>query len=122
MPARLSRTGLLLTLLALIAQLAVGGFAPRPADLLALQDVPICHHDDGSGGTPAPAHHPGDCALCPLCLALAGAHSAALPTMAALPGPALRDAPRAGPPRSADAPPVFARVAPLPRGPPARLI
>lgn len=120
--ARLSRSGLFLALLALIAQLALGGFVPRSADLLALQDFPICHHDDGSGAPAAPAHHPGDCALCPLCMALSGAHAVALPAGTALPRPAVLAQLRAGLPPPATAPPVFARTTPQPRGPPARLI
>jgi hypothetical protein len=122
MSARFSHPGFLLALLALLAQLALGGFVPRSADLLALQDIPICHHEDGSGGTPVPAHHPGNCALCPLCSALSGAHVAALPASAPLPGPLVLGPAQASLPPPAAAPPVFAGIAAQPRGPPVRLI
>jgi hypothetical protein len=68
--------GLLLALLALVCQLAVGAVVP-PASAAT---VPICH---APGSAVPPVGHAPDCALCPLCVALA--MPAPVPVPGALP-------------------------------------
>ena len=111
------RVGLLWALLALAGQLAWGATVPDPA-LQQLGLGVICHAGRAGGAPTAPAHRAPDCALCPLCAALA------------TPVPTLGRAPALPPPRAvavvpavvlppATAPPPEPLIAAQPRGPPA---
>ena len=113
--------GLLLAVVALAIQLAAASvmpFAPlAAAGVDRLVAASICHtsaHDDG--GTPAPRHAP-DCAVCPLCHAIAhaGALLAAPAVVAAAP---LLLAARAFALPASRAPPRATVSAPSARGPP----
>jgi hypothetical protein len=116
---------LALAALAVVGQLLIGSVVPAVAagpDAATLFGIPeaICHAHDTSGtpGDNAPGHHGIDCALCPLCFALAPI--AALPDAPApLPGPAVALAARATPPiATSTAPRARGARIPPPRGPP----
>jgi hypothetical protein len=119
---RIPASGLLLTLLALVAQLAFGAVVPRPEIALVLDGGGvICHAPAPSDGTtpPAPHHRMPDCQFCPLCASLA-TPGIVLPGAGPHPPPpqavAFR---RPGLPPPATAPPVRALLSAQPRGPPA---
>ena len=118
---RLSRPGLPLALLALIAQLALGAFVPSSVDLFAAQPLPICRGAPDSGAPPtAPTRHFPHLAPCPLCTGLF-ATALTLPAAPDLPTPTAFALPRPELPPPATAPPATARLAAQPRGPPACL-
>lgn len=116
---RISDPGLLLTMLALVVQLAFGAVVPRPEVALALDEArTICHAPASPDGAPTPSRHPmPDCQFCPLCVSLAtpgmvlpgAAPQPPLPQVVAFHRPAV-------PP--ATAPPVAAVLSAQPRGPP----
>jgi NAD-dependent dihydropyrimidine dehydrogenase PreA subunit len=121
-PRRPSSFGLLLALLALIAQLGFSLGAPQSAAAEALiQAATICHGDTGadSGQLPAPAHH-NDCVLCPLCVSASSTVALLSPAAPALPAPATLVIARAAIPPPATAPPASPRFAAQPRAPPAQ--
>jgi hypothetical protein len=129
MASRLSRAphrpaGLLLAILALVGQLALGAMV-MPADAAAVAQS-VAELDAASilcVGTPPPVHAPPhrhhaiDCALCPLCAAMA-THGVILSAAPSLPAPPAAIAARAALPPPARAPPAQPRRAALPRGPP----
>ena len=113
-----------LSLLALLCQLLAIVLLPIPGadavpSALANGAGVICHASDGAGPVQdhAPAHHQADCALCPICLAMAlpalASAPPALPAFAArllaVTMPLARAGPAAG----------VRRLAAQPRGPPA---
>lgn len=114
------RFGLFTALLALAIQLGLAASVPNPASAFALAGVGvICHAGAERNEVPlAPAHRQApDCALCPLCNALAA------------PAPTLPAAPVVRPPAMmfvaamvvlppATAPPRVIITAAQPRGPP----
>jgi hypothetical protein len=114
--------GLLLALLALVAQLAFGAVVPRPELGLALDAAGIiCHAPASSDGTAPPAHHHPmpDCQFCPLCMSL-GTPGLVLPGAPPRPpSPRITAFRRPGLPPPAIAPPVAAVLSAQPRGPPA---
>lgn len=119
-PLRFRALGLLLAVLALFGQASLGSAMPPQLALAGDLAFPICHvgvADDAGGTAPAAPHHGADCALCPLCTALAAV--AVLPA----PGPSLPPAAvvlaRAAAPMAARAPPASAVfAATYPTGPP----
>ena len=131
---RLPPAGLCMALLALLAQLWVGGIAGgcanaagvRPAEpqlavlaaLLPGADI-LCHSPDDASAPMAPAqHHPhGDCSICPLCVAFAHPQ-ATLTADPFVPPPLLREIGLAAPPPRATAPPRLASISAQPRAPP----
>ncbi len=122
MCAHFPRLGLLVTLLALTCQLALGASVPRTADRLARFRI-ICHIDDRAGGpdnAPAgPLHRAPNCQVCPLCVAF----TAPAPTL--LSGPSLPTRTivrlvRAAPLSRAAVPPAPGLLWARPRGPPAQ--
>jgi hypothetical protein len=122
MVTRLSRSGLLLALLALVAQLAAGGFVPGTVDLFAAQPMPICETGHGSTAPAptAPAPHFPHLLPSPLCTALF-ASAFASPDAPLIPAPAVFALPRPELPPPATAPPAPWRPAAQPRAPPAFL-
>ncbi len=127
-PQRLptSIPGLLLAVLALVSQIALGSLVLPDAASAQEQSIAaldalsiIC-----STGTPAtpgdhPAHHHApDCTLCPLCVTLA-LPGVILSTAVELPAPSSQSAGRASLPPPARGPPSQARTTPPARGPPA---
>ena len=113
--------GLLLVLLALVAQVGAASVVPgfdRTADLAAIST--ICHADDdgGGAGTPAPAHHTPACDLCPLCGPAGGSHLAISTTRVSVPPPVVRPVESPIGIAPATAPPARPRIAAEPRGPP----
>jgi hypothetical protein len=135
MVCRSSSTGLVLTITALLLQLAFGvaGGSIRvasdavPARLQALSallpgaDI-LCHTDgnDGTGqsspGHPGQQHH-GDCAICPVCFAFAQP-VAMLAAQPVLPQRLAVVVSLAAPPPPATAPPGLLRTSAQPRAPP----
>jgi hypothetical protein len=110
----------LLTLLALVAQLAIGAIVPPMPVLAATADgVPICHGGQQPVDAPSPMH-PADCLLCPICVALAGPAVLLPASGPALPTPRIRVFALAAPPPPATAPPAARRGAAQPRAPPAQ--
>jgi hypothetical protein len=109
---------LLLTLMALAAQLAVGASVPPVVTVAAdAAGVPICHGGEEPLDAPAP-HHSDGCLLCPICLAVAGP-SVLLPAGApALPAPSAGAIGLAAPPPPPTAPPSPVRLSAQPRAPP----
>lgn len=122
MVTRFPRSGLLLTLLALIAQLAAGGFMPGTIDLFAAQPMPICEagHSTTNPAPSTPAPHFPHLLPSPLCTALF-ASALAAPAAPPLPAPAVFVLPRPELPPPATAPPTIRRLAAQPRAPPAVL-
>lgn len=116
------RHGLAFALLALIVQLAVGGYVPSSVDLFAAQRVPICAAGSNTGSpTPsAPRHHLPDLLPCPLLTAMLSS-AIALPTLPALAAPDVHALHRPEMPPPATGPPAIYRLAAHPRGPPAFL-
>ncbi len=112
--------GLLLALLALGCQLAVGATVPAAAAQalapLAGYGV-ICHADDGAGGTPTPQHKAPDCQLCPLCAAFSTS-AATLTDIPFMPRPVAMAMPIAAPRPPSTAPPATRALDARPRGPP----
>jgi hypothetical protein len=121
LPAGLS--GLLLAVAALVMQLAAASVVPFAAPTIdRLVAVSICHGDGGAtGSSDRPAHHHApDCAVCPLCQAIAHAGVLlAAPTLAFAAPVALIAHAFVLPP--ARAPPGRAASAASARGPPATL-
>ncbi len=120
-----SLPGLLLAVLALFSQLTLGAVilpdeAAAQAQSVAALDAlsVICSSTNPS--TPARPHHrhSPDCAVCPLCTALA-MQAVVLVSGPDLPAPSSRLADRATLPPPARAPPAQPRHTPPPRGPPA---
>jgi hypothetical protein len=114
-------TGLLLAMLALVSQLALGSVVvPDDAGAAELAAVAIfCQ--TAAPGTPQPAtphhqHAPG-CAICPLCVALA-APGAILTPAPLLPVPSVRQVAQIALPPPARGPPARPLRTALPRGPP----
>ncbi|MGA3399610.1 MAG: DUF2946 family protein [Acetobacteraceae bacterium] len=118
---RIPVSGLFLTLLALVAQLAFGAVVPRPEVALVLDQVGVvCHAAARSDGMPPPSHHhhTPDCMLCPLCVSLT-TPGIVLPGAAPHPPlPRVAVFHRPGLPPPATAPPVAAVLSAQPRGPP----
>jgi len=121
MTPRRSRSALLLAMLGLIAQLALGGFVPSSVDLFAMQAMPVCSGDAAGHSAPAaPGKHWPGLPPSPFCTAMfAGALQ--LPVPPALPAPVVAVAARPELPPPATAPPAGFRLAAHPRGPPAFL-
>jgi hypothetical protein len=119
--SRIPASGLFLTLLALVVQLAFGAVVPRPNVAMALDETGvICHAAAPSDGTTPPAHpHPmPDCQFCPLCVSLA-TPGIVLPGAAPRPpAPRIAAFHRPGMPPPSTAPPVVALLSAPPRGPP----
>ncbi len=118
--SRIPAPGLLLALLALVAQLAFGAVVPQPEVGRVLAGIGIiCHAPAPADSAPkAPAPHRPDCVFCPLCVSLA-APGIVLPA-GATPLPPLQVVaftPPGLPP--ATAPPIRQTMAAQPRGPPA---
>jgi hypothetical protein len=114
-------SGLFLTLLALVAQLAFGSVVPRPDMALLLGEAGvICHAPTPPDGTAPPAHHGPmpDCQFCPLCMALATPGIVLPGAAASLPAPRVAALQRPGLWPQATAPPVAALLSAQPRGPP----
>jgi hypothetical protein len=117
-------TGFLLAVLALVCQLAFGALLPAEeasARQLAALDAVSVLCDGSAPTTPghgAPHHHHApDCALCPLCIAMA-AHGAILASAPPLPTPTSEPVAQAAFPPPARAPPSRAVRIAFPRGPP----
>jgi hypothetical protein len=120
-----SLPGLLLAVLALVSQLALGAIVlPDVAEaqeqsVAALDAISVlCQSPTPALPDRAPAHHHcPDCALCPLCVALAmqGVVLASGPEM---PPPSCQSVSRVALPPPARAPPAQPHTTPLPRGPP----
>jgi hypothetical protein len=113
-------SGLLLALLALGCQLAVGATVPAAAAQafapLAGYGV-ICHAADGTGGTSTPRHTTSDCPLCPLCAAFS-TPAATLADVPPVPRPVAMAQPVAAARPPSTAPPATRPVDTRPRGPP----
>jgi hypothetical protein len=117
---RIPASGVLLTLLALVVQLAFGAVVPRPEVALALSEAEIiCHAPVLSDSAPTPSHHHmPDCQFCPLCVSLT-TPGIVLPGAAPDPPvPHVALVHRPGLPPPATAPPVAAVLSAQPRGPP----
>jgi hypothetical protein len=116
---RVSLSGQLAALLALMVQLAVGATVPR-LDPVMLADAPICHSDAGgsSGGPATPPGHSPDCLLCPLCVAIHAPAIAEAPPGVVLPNPSMVVVSRSELPPPSRAPPAFRRPPNQPRAPP----
>ncbi len=111
------RVGLFAALLALAGQLAWGATVPDPA-LAKLGLGVICHTGDAGSAPTGPAHRAPDCALCPLCAAIAmPAPALAKPPL--LPRPRVAATTPAVIPAAAITPPTRTAVAAQPRAPPA---
>ncbi len=106
---------LLLALLALVAQLAMGASVPPVLDIVA-GGVPICHGSDQPLDTPAP-HHEGDCVLCPICAAIGSPSAFLAATEPTLPLPRAPVIALAAPPPPATAPHATHRLAEKQRAP-----
>jgi hypothetical protein len=118
---RISRLGLLFTLLALMAQLASGAAVPRTEAVATLTNAAtICHADETSDQAPPAQHHPASCPICPLCVSLS-APALALAIHPALPTPSVIIAACSVVLPPATAPPAIDVLAARPRGPPAIL-
>ena len=122
---RCSTLGLLMAVLALLGQVALGSIMPvqaAPSNTALFGDVPLCHSGAPVGsdnGAPAGhAQHGMQGALCPVCHALAAA--AFLPVSAPQPlAPSTTLVARHAPSPPARAPPVAAVLAATyPTGPP----
>jgi hypothetical protein len=114
-------TGLLLAMLALVSQLALGSVVlPQDAGAAELDAVAIfCQ--TAAPGTPQPVtphhQHAPDCAICPLCAALA-APGAILTPAPLLPTPSVHQVAQIGLPPAARGPPSRPLRISLARGPP----
>ncbi len=121
LPAGLN--GLLLALVALAMQLAAFGIVPLSGAGIGVDRLlatSICHTDAGDhGNAPAP-HHAPDCAVCPLCQAIAHAGVILASPMAVFASPVLAVT-RAFAQPPARAPPSLAASPATARGPPAPL-
>jgi hypothetical protein len=115
--------GLLLALVALAMQVAAASIVPVAAPAAGLDRLlaaSICHADGAAtdqGHAPAP-HHAPDCAVCPICQAIAHAGAILAAPMVAFVAPALV-AVRVFALPPARAPPSIAASARFARGPPA---
>ncbi len=113
-------TGLLLALVALAMQLAVFGIVPTTgaaAGVDRLLATSICHTDTSDQGNAPARHHAPDCAVCPLCQAIAHAGAILASPVAAFVAPVLFVS-RAFAQPAARAPPSVAVSATSARGPP----
>jgi hypothetical protein len=112
--------GLLLALLALGCQLAIGATVPAAAAQalapLAGYGV-ICHAEDSTDGAPTPRHKAPDCQLCPLCTAFS-TPAAMLVDRPFVPPPVAIAGPVAAPRPPSTAPPAARLLDARPRGPP----
>jgi hypothetical protein len=115
--------GLLLAVMALMGQLAVGAAVPlqdEAAERLNTFEAALILCHSGTGSTPsqqAPLHHHFDCALCPLCQVLAH-YSVVLTSAPFLPEPPAGMTLRTRGVAAARAPPAPAVASAYPRGPP----
>jgi hypothetical protein len=119
--------GLLVALLAIASQLALGAIvlpdeaSAREQSVAALDALTIfCSSATPTAPDDAPKHHhrhAQDCAICPLAVALA-MPAAVLASAPALPPPSSRAADRAALPPPARGPPAQPRYTPPSRGPP----
>jgi hypothetical protein len=126
LPRRRSLSGIFLALLALAAQFAVATAVPQI--VVAAEPVNhggrlICYDDaddEDDGGIPAPSHRhdPSECAICPLCLSLAGQSATLISDGPVLPRPQSVLISRAAPLPPSLAPPVASRRSAQPRAPP----
>jgi hypothetical protein len=120
-----SLAGLLLAVLALVSQLALGAIvlpdeaAAQEQSIAALDAISVlCQSPTPAAPDRAPAHHRcPDCALCPLSVALA-MQATVLASGPDLPPPSSQSAIRLALPPPARAPPAQPHTTPLPRGPP----
>lgn len=125
-PAR--AIGLLLAMLAACLPVLVGPIVHsammRQSDGMAMAgDMSGCHEamgDSRPDQPPGPQHHEPDCAVCPLCAALAHPAIAWAPAPAA-PAPSVMRTGRPELPPDARVPPRLFASAAQPRGPPARI-
>jgi hypothetical protein len=112
---RFHLSGLFAVLLALMAQLGAGASVPR---IDPVAGVGVLCHDTGGAPSQVPSHHPADCPVCPLCVAL-HAPSAALAAVIAAPVPrAIGAVVKAELPPPSTAPPAPFRPLSQPRAPP----
>jgi hypothetical protein len=114
-------TGLLLAILALVSQVALGSLV-LPADSAAAElDAVAIFCQTAAPATPQPAtphhHHGPDCAICPLCAALA-MPGAILTPAPLLPAPSIHRVAQIALPPPARGPPSRPFRIPLARGPP----
>ncbi|HEX3576509.1 MAG TPA: hypothetical protein VHU42_18070 [Rhodopila sp.] len=115
---RIPLHGLLVALLALMAQLGVGASVPRLDPFAQVIGTEIlCHPPAGSGGTPAPMH-PFDCLMCPFCVALHAPAAVLVSDVSVLAPSALVVLLRAELPPPSTAPPSPRRAPSQPRAPP----
>jgi len=125
-PAR--ALGLLLAMLAVCLPVLLGPIVHaammRQVDGMAMAgDMPDCHEamgDPRPDQPPGPQHHDPDCAVCPLCAALAHPAIAWTPAPTA-PTPSVTRMERPELPPGARAPPRLSASAAQPRGPPSRI-
>ena len=117
-----SSVGLLLTILALVSQLALGSVVlADDASAAELDAIAIlCQTPVPGAPVPAVPHHQHlpDCAICPLCVALA-LPGAILTPAPLLPAPSVRSVAQVALPPPARAPPDRPLRIAQPRGPPA---
>jgi hypothetical protein len=112
---RFHLSGLFAVLLALMAQLGAGASVPRIDPVAGVET--LCH-DIGGAPSQVPSHHPADCPVCPLCVAL-HAPPAALAAVIAVPAPrAIVVAVKTELPPPSTAPPAPHRPPSQPRAPP----
>ncbi len=108
--------GMLLALLALIAQLGFGTALPRSDADAVLAATTLCHSDDG-GPAPSAPHTP-DCVLCSLCATVASTVFMLPADGPAIPPPLTIAIVRASELPQATAPPATSRFVAQPRAPP----
>jgi hypothetical protein len=117
-----SPTGLLLAVLALISQLALGSLVLPAESAAAELDAIAIFCQTAPSGTPQPSaphhQHAPDCAICPLCVALA-MPGAILTPAPLLPTPSVHQVAQITLPPPARGPPSRPLRISLARGPPA---
>jgi hypothetical protein len=117
--------GLLLASIALAGQLALGAIVPTDGPmqgtLSGLESLGVICHSPGPGDPDQPStpdHRTPDCAICPLCVALAAPAMVVLVPAPVLPAPTIVLAARSSGPVQARAPPSEPLRTARPRGPP----
>jgi len=115
--------GVLIAAIALAGQIALGALVPQgttPETQLAELATTsfICHSEDKPDSRDGkPHHHAPDCALCPLCQAIAQSGALIHPSAISLLVPLIAPVSNAVPPPSR-ATPLFGLATVYPRGPP----
>lgn len=117
--------GLFLAMLALAGQMALGATVapgePSDAGLLELGALGVICHADAPADTdhaPSPHRHSPDCAICPLCVAMAMPATAVVASGPMLPAPTIALVGRASVPAPVRGPPSRPLLIARPRGPP----